>query len=34
MHGNVEKAKIVSLLERYLPNFKHIETGKNLDQKM
>jgi FlaA1/EpsC-like NDP-sugar epimerase len=33
-HGNVEKAQIVSLLARYLPNFEHIETGKNLDQKM
>jgi FlaA1/EpsC-like NDP-sugar epimerase len=34
MHGSVEKARIVSLLARYLPNFEHIETGKNLDQKM
>jgi FlaA1/EpsC-like NDP-sugar epimerase len=34
MHGNVEKTQIVRLLEHYLPNFKHIETGKNLDQKM
>jgi FlaA1/EpsC-like NDP-sugar epimerase len=33
-HGNVEKAQIVNLLVRYLPNFEHIETGKNLDQKM
>jgi FlaA1/EpsC-like NDP-sugar epimerase len=33
-HGDVEKARIVSLLTRYLPNFEHIETGKNLDQKM
>jgi FlaA1/EpsC-like NDP-sugar epimerase len=33
-HGDVEKTQIVSLLERYLPNFRHIETGKNLDQKM
>ncbi|MDR1022915.1 MAG: polysaccharide biosynthesis protein [Prevotellaceae bacterium] len=33
-HGDVEKAQIVSLLVRYLPNFEHIETGKNLDQKM
>jgi FlaA1/EpsC-like NDP-sugar epimerase len=33
-HGNVKKSQIVSLLSRYLPNFEHIETGKNLDQKM
>jgi FlaA1/EpsC-like NDP-sugar epimerase len=30
----VEKAQIVKLLTQYLPNFEHIETGKNLDQKM
>jgi FlaA1/EpsC-like NDP-sugar epimerase len=30
----VTKAKIVDVLKDYLPNFSHIETGKNLDQKM
>ncbi len=28
------KAEIVSLLQRFLPNFVHEEKGKNLDQKM
>jgi FlaA1/EpsC-like NDP-sugar epimerase len=28
------KEDVVKALEAYLPNFKHIETGKNLDQKM
>lgn len=28
------KAEIVSLLQSFLPNFEHRETGKNLDQKM
>ena len=28
------KADVVSVLQDYLPNFKHIETGKSLDQKM
>ncbi len=28
------KEKIVKMLNIYLPNFDHIETGKNLDQKM
>jgi len=28
------KKSIVDALEHYLPNFNHIETGKNLDQKM
>ena len=33
---NVEstKADIVSVIKKYVPNFEHIETGKNLDQKM
>lgn len=31
---NVTKAAIVNILRQYLPNFSHIETGKNLDQKM
>ncbi len=30
----VTKSRIVDLLEQYLPNFSHLETGKNLDQKM
>lgn len=29
-----DKADIVNLLKNYIPNFGHIETGKNLDQKM
>ena len=28
------KADIVKILTSYLPNFEHIETGKNLDEKM
>ena len=32
--GKVTKSNIVDILGRYLPNFSHIETGKNLDQKM
>jgi FlaA1/EpsC-like NDP-sugar epimerase len=31
---DVTKAAIVNILQQYLPNFSHIETGKNLDQKM
>jgi len=31
---NVQKSEIVSIIEEYLPNFKHIETGKSLDSKM
>jgi FlaA1/EpsC-like NDP-sugar epimerase len=31
---NLSKADIVNFLKHYLPNFSHIETGKNLDQKM
>ena len=30
----VTKAEIVAALKRFLPNFEHHETGKNLDQKM
>lgn len=30
----VTKAKIVQVLSDIIPNFKHIETGKNLDQRM
>lgn len=29
-----DKAKIVSIIGDYLPNFEHIETGKGLDGKM
>ena len=29
-----KKTDIVRLLKKYVPNFNHIETGKNLDQKM
>ena len=32
--GKADKAKIVSLLKEFLPDFEHIETGKSLDQKM
>ena len=28
------KADIVKIMNKILPNFKHIETGKSLDQKM
>lgn len=31
---NCDKAAIVELLKRFIPDFEHIETGKNLDQKM
>ena len=31
---NVSKSEIISVLQRLLPTFHHIETGKNLDQKM
>ena len=30
----VEKGEIVQLLEKYIPTFSHIETGKLLDKKM
>ena len=30
----LSKADIVSVMEKFLPTFRHIETGKNLDQKM
>ena len=32
--SSINKAKVVALLNEYLPDFKHIETGKSLDQKM
>ena len=28
------KSDIVSVIKKYVPDFEHIETGKNLDQKM
>lgn len=31
---NSDKGDIVRILEEYLVNFKHIETGKNLDEKL
>ena len=31
---NVLKSDIVNVLKKHMPNFKHIETGKNLDSKM
>ncbi len=33
-NGTVKKDEVVKILEEYLPNFKHIETGKSLDSKM
>lgn len=33
-YGEVSKATVVALLNKLLPNFQHIETGLNLDQKM
>lgn len=32
--GEYDKAAIVSLLQKFIPDFQHIETGKSLDQKM
>ena len=34
LKNNIKKSDIVDALNRYLPNFDHIETGKHLDQKM
>lgn len=31
---NVSKSEIITVLKKLLPTFNHIETGKNLDQKM
>lgn len=31
---NCNKATIINLLQQFIPDFEHIETGKNLDQKM
>jgi len=32
--ANTTKEDVVSIMGTYLPNFKHIETGKSLDSKM
>lgn len=32
--GEATKENVVGVLKEYLPNFSHLETGKNLDQKM
>jgi hypothetical protein len=29
-----DKEQIVAVMKRHIPDFDHIETGKNLDQKM
>lgn len=34
MSGDTTKDQIVSWLSKYIPEFSHIETGKNLDKKM
>ena len=31
---NSDKADIVKMINKYVPDFRHVETGKNLDQKM
>ena len=31
---NYSKASIISVIKEFIPDFNHIETGKNLDQKM
>lgn len=33
-NNNLKKLELVNVIKKYLPNFDHIETGKNLDQKM
>ncbi len=33
-HKNLKKIDLVNLFNKVLPNFDHIETGRNLDQKM
>jgi len=33
-NDKIEKKDIINLINHYLPNFSHIETGKNLDQRM
>jgi FlaA1/EpsC-like NDP-sugar epimerase len=34
MNDNSDKLDIVAVIKKYVPDFMHIETGKNLDQKM
>ncbi len=34
MKDEVSKEDVIAVLKAYLPNFKHIETGKSLDSKM
>ena len=31
---NLNKIDIVNVINKYVPDFKHNETGRNLDQKM
>ena len=31
---NSQKSDIVAVIKKYVPDFEHIETGKNLDQRM
>ena len=31
---NSKKLDIINVIKKYVPDFMHIETGKNLDQKM
>ena len=31
---NSDKADIIKIINKYVPDFLHIETGKHLDQKM
>ena len=33
-NSNSNKADIVKIIKKYVPDFMHIETGKHLDQKM
>lgn len=33
-HPATEKADVVALMEELIPTFRHVETGRNLDQKM
>ena len=34
MKLDLDKSNIIQVINKYIPNFVHIETGKNLDQKM
>jgi hypothetical protein len=33
-NANSKKSDIVKIINKYVPDFMHIETGKHLDQKM